>query len=65
MRESEFKRGITNLSANSAPPKKEKSYQGTQIHRKKSSLHEHKINILTEFTNTTNHKTYLFEQTVL
>lgn len=28
MRESEFKRWITNLSANSAPPKKEKSYQG-------------------------------------
>ena len=37
-----------------------------KIHRKKKqSLHEHKINILTEFTNITNHKTYLFEQTVL
>lgn len=65
MKESEFKRWITKLSANSALQKRKSHIRGTQIHRKKYSLHEHKINISTEFTNTTNHKTYLFEQTVL
>ena len=63
--ESEFKRCITNPSAKAVHKKRKVLSGEPKFTGKKQSLHEHKINILTEFTNITNHKTYLFEQTVL
>lgn len=47
----------TNLSANSASQRRKSHMKGMQVHRTKYSLHVHKINISTEFTNTINHKT--------
>ena len=59
--ESEHKRCIINLSANSTSQKK-KNIKEIQVHRKKHSLHEHKINIPTEFTNTVKHKIYCLDK---
>lgn len=59
-------KGALQIHQQSLSTKKKKVLAGEpKITGKKQSLHEHKINILTEFTNITNHKTYLFEQTAV